>query len=35
VNVKSFEEKDDYMSLTKKIQGLNKDKVNYGKNFRN
>ena len=28
MNVKSFVEKDVYMSLTKRIQGLNKDKVN-------
>jgi hypothetical protein len=31
MNVKSSEEKGDYMSLTRKIQDLNKDKVkNYG-----
>jgi len=35
VNVKSLDVKDGYMSLTKRIQDLNKDKVNYGKNFRN
>ena len=35
VNVKLSEEKVDYTLLIKKIQDLNKDKVNYGKNFRN
>ena len=32
MNVKLLKEKADYTSSTKKIQNLNKDKDNYGKN---